>query len=286
MHDPFPPYRHMKIFLSSRPYILPFPHPYRFFSTDLTDFPRTASIHLVAGLFIPPHSLSSAIRVPPPNTKVPRGNSRITAITYYNFAVFACCKLKAKLGSNGPNKAEISAKSRCLSNFPAVLTRYVKHARASFAPVLSTNGIELTSFPLAIVRLAEPIALTSIFPYAWSLVRHFHFGNEQDASFYAGVLISAFSLTEALMGMYWGGVSDRVGRKPVLVLGCLGTMLSMIVVGFASNIWIALLGRAFGGLLNGNIGVIQTMVGELVTKPEHERKLNRALPYFYYEPIK
>lgn len=88
------------------------------------------------------------------------------------------------------------------------------------------------------------------------------------------------------MGMYWGGVSDRVGRKPVLVLGCLGTMLSMIVVGFASNIWIALLGRAFGGLLNGNIGVIQTMVGELVTKPEHERKLNRALPYFYYEPIK
>lgn len=49
-------------------------------------------------------------------------------------------------------------------------------------------------------------------------------------------------------------------------------MLSMVAVGFASNIWIALLGRAVGGLLNGNIAVIQTMVGELVTKPEHERK--------------
>lgn len=49
-------------------------------------------------------------------------------------------------------------------------------------------------------------------------------------------------------------------------------MLSMIVVGFATNIWVAVLGRAIGGLLNGNIGVIQTMVGELVTKPEHERK--------------
>ena len=74
------------------------------------------------------------------------------------------------------------------------------------------------------------------------------------------------------MGMYWGGLSDRVGRKPVLLLGCVGTMLSMVMVGFASNIWVALAGRAFGGLLNGNIGVIQTMVGELVTKPEHERE--------------
>jgi MFS family permease len=72
--------------------------------------------------------------------------------------------------------------------------------------------------------------------------------------------------------MYWGGLSDRIGRKPVLLVGCAGTMLSMIMVGFSSNIWFALFGRAFGGFLNGNIGVIQTMVGELVTKPEHERR--------------
>ncbi len=124
----------------------------------------------------------------------------------------------------------------------------------------------------AIVRLAEPIALTSIFPYAWALVKRFQIGSEDDAAFHAGLLISAFSLAEAVMGMYWGGLSDRVGRKPVLLLGCVGTMLSMVMVGFASNIWVALAGRAFGGLLNGNIGVIQTMVGELVTKPEHERE--------------
>ncbi|KAI3332513.1 MFS transporter [Xylariaceae sp. AK1471] len=139
----------------------------------------------------------------------------------------------------------------------------------------------LQLFLLAIVRLAEPIALTSIFPYAWSLVRRFQVGNEQDASFYAGLLISAFSLTEALMGMYWGGLSDRIGRKPVLIVGCLGTMFSMIVVGFATNIWVALFGRAFGGLLNGNIGVIQTMVGELVTKPEHEPRAFAVMPFVW-----
>lgn len=67
------------------------------------------------------------------------------------------------------------------------------------------------------------------------------------------------------------GVSDRVGRKPVLLLGCTGTVLSLVVVGFSSSFWMALAGRALGGLLNGNIGVIQTMVGELVTLKEHER---------------
>ncbi|KAL8804648.1 MAG: hypothetical protein Q9182_002456 [Xanthomendoza sp. 2 TL-2023] len=125
------------------------------------------------------------------------------------------------------------------------------------------------------------------------MVRDFNVGDESNASFYAGIFISAFALSESLTGIFWGGFSDRIGRKPVLLLGCAGTMLSMLIVGFSTNFWIALLGRVVGGLLSkassqfcpnllmefppdGNIGVIQTMVGELVTKPEHERMLYTA----------
>ena len=104
------------------------------------------------------------------------------------------------------------------------------------------------------------------------MVKSFHIGSSNDASLYAGILISAFALSECLTGMFWGGLSDRIGRKPVLILGCTGTMLSLIVVGLAQSFWVALAGRVLGGLLNGNIGCIQTMVGELVKRPEHERK--------------
>lgn len=109
------------------------------------------------------------------------------------------------------------------------------------------------TFSSAVCRVAEPIALTSCFPYAWVMVRDFHVGDGSNASFYAGLFISAFSFAESLTGMFWGCLSDRMGRKPVLLIGCGGTMLSMLVVGFAPNFWVALVGRALGGLLSMDV---------------------------------
>ncbi|KZF22889.1 MFS multidrug transporter-like protein [Xylona heveae TC161] len=136
-------------------------------------------------------------------------------------------------------------------------------------------------FYLAICRVAEPIALTSVFPYAFPLVLRFNFGDPDNASFYAGLLISAFPIAECTTGMLWGGLSDRIGRKPTLLLGCIGTMISLIMIGFASNFWIALLGRSLAGFLNGNVGVIQTMVGEMVKKPEHEPRAYSVMPFVW-----
>jgi MFS family permease len=104
------------------------------------------------------------------------------------------------------------------------------------------------------------------------MVKDFNIGDINDAALYCGILIAAFALSESLSGMLWGSYSDKVGRKPVLLVGCVGTIVSLLLVGFSTSYWMALTGRIIGGLLNGNVGVIQTMVGELVKKPEHERE--------------
>lgn len=96
-----------------------------------------------------------------------------------------------------------------------------------------------------------------------------------DASFYAGILIASYSISEAAFSMFWGmlvnnesvfearqhltkfqtgGLSDRIGRKPILLFGCFGTMLSLLMVGFSTSFTMALVARVIGGALNGNIG--------------------------------
>lgn len=75
--------------------------------------------------------------------------------------------------------------------------------------------------------------------------------DQRQISVYAGMVTSAFTLAEFSTGVVWGKLSDRVGRKPVLITGLAGTGLSMMIFGFAPSLPVALLARALGGLLNG-----------------------------------
>ena len=122
----------------------------------------------------------------------------------------------------------------------------------------------------------------SIFPYAYRMIESFQLtDNETQISMYAGMLITAFAFAEFSTGMLWGRVSDWVGRKPVLILGLCGTALSMVSFGFATTLPGAIVARALGGLLNGNVGVLQTTVAELVTKKEHQPRAYSIMPFVW-----
>ncbi|PQE20115.1 Major facilitator superfamily transporter protein [Rutstroemia sp. NJR-2017a BBW] len=125
---------------------------------------------------------------------------------------------------------------------------------------------------LALCRICEPIAFMSIFPYIYFMVKDFHItDNDAQIFMYCGMVTSAFAFAEFSSGVAWGRLSDKIGRKPVLLTGLAGTALSMLIFGFSPNLPTALLARALGGLLNGNIGVLQTTVAEMVTVKEHQR---------------
>ena len=119
--------------------------------------------------------------------------------------------------------------------------------------------------------MAEPIAFTSILAYSFVMVQQLN-GSDRDASVYSGLLVSAFAIAETSTIMFWTMMSDRVGRKPIILVGLAGTALSGLIFGFAQKYWVALLARLLGGSLNGNVAVMQTMVSEMVKRPEHERE--------------
>lgn len=108
----------------------------------------------------------------------------------------------------------------------------------------------------ALCRICEPIAFMSIFPYIYFMIEDFHITQDKNKiSFYAGMVTSAFTFAEFSTGVLWGRLSDKVGRKPVLLTGLAGTALSVLIFGFAPNLVVALVARALGGLLNGLVDI-------------------------------
>lgn len=92
----------------------------------------------------------------------------------------------------------------------------------------------------------------SIFPYVYYMISSFRITNdEKQIAMYAGMVTSAFAFAEFSTGVLWGKMSDKFGRKPILISGLAGTGLSMVVFGFSPNLTTALIARALGGLLNG-----------------------------------
>ena len=68
-----------------------------------------------------------------------------------------------------------------------------------------------------------------------------------------------------------GRLSDRFGRKPVLILSIAGTMLGFIVLATARSLWILFFSRALDGITGGNISVAQAYISD-VTEPEERGK--------------
>ncbi|KAF9560725.1 MFS general substrate transporter [Agrocybe pediades] len=126
----------------------------------------------------------------------------------------------------------------------------------------------LPKFQIAIIlvlQLCEPITSQSIYPYINQLISELDItgGDERKVGYYAGLIESLFFATEALTVLQWSRASDHFGRKPILLIGLLGTAISMLSFGLSRTFWALVLSRCLTGLLNGNIGVMKSVMGEL-----------------------
>ncbi|THH19232.1 hypothetical protein EW146_g1881 [Bondarzewia mesenterica] len=143
---------------------------------------------------------------------------------------------------------------------------------ASFSDAADTDDLKKpTPLPkgqiaiLLLIQMAEPITSQSILPFINQLVSELGItgGDERKVGYYAGLIESLFFMAEATMVLQWSRLSDRVGRRPILMVGLLGLTISMLCFGLSKTFLTLVLSRAFAGGANGNIAIMKSMVAEI-----------------------
>lgn len=90
---------------------------------------------------------------------------------------------------------------------------------------------------------------------------------------FGGVISSLFSILQFIFAPFWGGLSDRVGRRPVLVYTVAGTALSYLLWVFSGSFWIFLLARLLAGAFGGNLSVATAAVADVTTRAERSKAM-------------
>ena len=133
---------------------------------------------------------------------------------------------------------------------------------------------------LAIISLSEQTALNSISPYLPDMASTFPEVNPGQVGVYVGTIASAFALAQLATNFFWGWLSDRIGRKPVILIGTLLTAACFVAFGFCRTLWQAIVVQALMGLVNGNQGIVSTCLGE-ITDRSNQSKAFTYLPVLY-----
>jgi MFS transporter, DHA1 family, tetracycline resistance protein len=120
-------------------------------------------------------------------------------------------------------------------------------------PILGITFIDILGFSM----------LIPVMPYFVT-----HFGV---SAVVVGILFSTFSICQFISGPIWGNVSDRIGRKTVLIISQIGATIGWAMLAFAGNIFWVFIARIVEGVSGGNIGITQAYVADLVEPKERAR---------------
>ncbi len=86
-----------------------------------------------------------------------------------------------------------------------------------------------------------------------------------------GLLYSIYSVAQLVFSPIWGGLSDRIGRRPIMLLSTLGAAVAYIVFGFAETFAVLLLSRLMAGVMGGNISTAQAYIADVTSVEDRAR---------------
>ena len=86
-----------------------------------------------------------------------------------------------------------------------------------------------------------------------------------------GLLFASYSVMQLIFSPVLGRLSDKHGRRPILLISLLGTCLGFLILGFATTLWMLFLGRIIDGISGGNISTAQAYIADITT-PENRAR--------------
>ena len=114
---------------------------------------------------------------------------------------------------------------------------------------------------LFLVVVIDLIGFGIIIPLLPFFAEHY-----QASPFQVGLLMAVYSLTQFVAAPFWGRLSDKIGRRPVLLFSLAGAILAYLWLGVAEELWALFAARAVGGFMAGNISAAFAYVADITTR--------------------
>ena len=122
-----------------------------------------------------------------------------------------------------------------------------------------------------ITVLIDVISFGVIIPVLPQLIKNFSGGDDSLATYWIGVFATLFAIIQFVCSPLQGALSDRFGRRPVILLSCLGLGLDFILMALAPNLWWLLVGRCISAVTSASFTTANAYIAD-VTTPENRGK--------------
>ncbi|MDI6400940.1 MFS transporter [Balneolaceae bacterium ANBcel3] len=86
-----------------------------------------------------------------------------------------------------------------------------------------------------------------------------------------GLLYSSYSVAQLVFSPFWGSLSDRLGRRPVMLFSTAGAMLAYLMFGFATSLFVLFLSRLVAGVMGGNIAAAQAYIADSTSEKDRAK---------------
>lgn len=132
------------------------------------------------------------------------------------------------------------------------------------------------AFTFILITLTlDAMGIGLILPVMPDLIREVNGGTLGTAAIWGGILATTFAVMQFIFGPILGSLSDRYGRRPVLLISLLVMTIDYLVMAIAGSIWLLFLTRVIGGITAATMGTASAFIAD-ISKPE-EKSANFGL---------